>query len=195
MTVKKKKKKPTQWCYAVWRPGLLTFFSSLPPPLINLENLPRNDFFLGDFQQYLIQWNPYTMKQFRFPSTHLAEHYSRISHRLGMNLTNSILFKVSQRKGKRRDMFGTIFCQTMVSALQTVITALVLDMNYILKKIFLSFNWRVIALQCCVGFCSTTMWISSKYTYVPSLLSLSARPHSHPTPLGHHSVSSWAPCY
>lgn len=89
-------------------------------------------FFLGDFQQYLIQWNPYTMKQFRFPSTHLAEHYSRISHRLGMNLTNSILFKVSQCKGKRRDMFGTIFCQTMVSALQIVIT--VLDMYYILSK-------------------------------------------------------------
>ena len=76
------------------------------------------------------------MKQFRFPSTHLAEHCSRISHKLGMNLTNIILSKVSQHKGKRRDMFGTIFCQTLVSALQTVITALVLDMHYILKIFF-----------------------------------------------------------
>ena len=30
-------------------------------------------------------------------------------------------------------------------------------------------NWRIIALQYCVGFCCST-WISSKYTYIPSLL-------------------------
>ena len=29
-----------------------------------------------------------------------------------------------------------------------------------------------IALQCCVGFCHTTMWINHNYTYIPSLLSL-----------------------
>ena len=27
------------------------------------------------------------------------------------------------------------------------------------------FNWRVIALQCCIHFCSVTMWISYKYTH------------------------------
>ena len=38
----------------------------------------------------------------------------------------------------------------------------------------------------CVGFCCTT-WISEKYAYVPSPLSLP------PTLLGHHRAPSWAP--
>lgn len=33
------------------------------------------------------------------------------------------------------------------------------------------FNWRMIALLCCVGFCHTT-WISHKYTYLLPLESL-----------------------
>ena len=37
-----------------------------------------------------------------------------------------------------------------------------------LKKFF--FNWRIIALQNCVGFCQTSTWISHKYIYGPSLL-------------------------
>ena len=36
---------------------------------------------------------------------------------------------------------------------------------------FFFFNWRIIALYYCVGFCCTSMWISSKYTYITSLLS------------------------
>ena len=39
---------------------------------------------------------------------------------------------------------------------------------------FLKFisNCSIIAVQCCVGFYHTTMWVSHKYTYIPSLLSL-----------------------
>ena len=33
------------------------------------------------------------------------------------------------------------------------------------------FNWRVTDLQRCIHFCSVTMWISSKHTYIPSLWS------------------------
>ena len=38
------------------------------------------------------------------------------------------------------------------------------------------FNWRVIALQYCAGFCCT-MWISHNYTYI-SLLPLEPPSHS-----------------
>lgn len=40
------------------------------------------------------------------------------------------------------------------------------------------FNWRVIALQYCIGFCYKTTWTSHRYTYVPSLLVLPP-PHPH----------------
>ena len=46
----------------------------------------------------------------------------------------------------------------------------------------LLFNWGIIALQCCVRFCYTTMWISSKYSSLPFLLSLSPTPIPSPCP-------------
>ena len=48
-----------------------------------------------------------------------------------------------------------------------------------LKNVFV-FNWKIIALQYCVGFCHTSTWISHRYTYVPSLLNFP--PTSHPIP-------------
>ena len=43
--------------------------------------------------------------------------------------------------------------------------------------IYLFFRWRIIALQNFVVFCQTSTWISNRYTYVPSLLSLLPIPH------------------
>ena len=46
--------------------------------------------------------------------------------------------------------------------------------------LFLCFlNWRIMALQFCVGFCHTSTWVSHRYTYVASLLNPPASP-SHP---------------
>ena len=57
-----------------------------------------------------------------------------------------------------------------------------------LKDLLFIFNWRVIALQYCVGFCHTSTRISHSYTYVPSILTLP--PISHPLPPPQLSQSS-----
>ena len=50
---------------------------------------------------------------------------------------------------------------------------------------FFFLNWRIIALQCSVGFCCPTMWISHVYTYIPFLwASLPAWSQ----PRGHHGA-------
>ena len=48
------------------------------------------------------------------------------------------------------------------------------------KLFILIFNWRIIALQCCVGFFHSSTRISHRYTYVPSLLNLPPTPHRIP---------------
>ena len=58
----------------------------------------------------------------------------------------------------------------------------------------LFFNWRKIALQCCIGFCWTIMQISYNYTYIPSLLSLPALPRSHSS-WSSQSTSLGSLCY
>ena len=52
------------------------------------------------------------------------------------------------------------------------------------------FNWRIIALQCFIGFCYTTMWISHKHTNVHSLLNLFPPPH---LSSDCHRPPGWAP--
>ena len=55
-------------------------------------------------------------------------------------------------------------------------------------------SWRIIAPQWCAGFHYRTMWISHKYTHIPSLLSLPPTP-PHLTPLGSHRASGWPHCF
>ena len=64
-------------------------------------------------------------------------------------------------------------------------------LNLSFKKIFI-FNWRITALQCCVGFCHKTTWISRKYTY---LFPLGPPSHTHPIHYSRLSQSTGqAPC-
>ena len=51
--------------------------------------------------------------------------------------------------------------------------------SFVINLFFFNiFNWRIIALQYCAGFCHTSTWISHRYRHVPSLVNL----HSPPTP-------------
>ena len=56
---------------------------------------------------------------------------------------------------------------------------------FVLKFIF---NWRIIALQYCSGFCHVSAWMSHWYTYVPSHLP------PHPTRETVTEPQVWAPC-
>ena len=46
------------------------------------------------------------------------------------------------------------------------------------KVFWMFFNWRIISLQYCIGFCHTSTWISHRYTYVPSIWNLPPTSHS-----------------
>ena len=58
--------------------------------------------------------------------------------------------------------------------------------------ILFSFNWRITALQYCVGFCHISTWISHWYTHGPSLLNLLHLPRHH-TLLCCYRAPVWAP--
>ena len=40
-------------------------------------------------------------------------------------------------------------------------------LRFFLLKLILIFNWRIIALQYCIGFCHTATWISHRYAMSP----------------------------
>ena len=46
----------------------------------------------------------------------------------------------------------------------TALTAISFFFHLVFNLPFI-FNWRIIALQCCVDFCHTSIWISHRYTY------------------------------
>ena len=69
-----------------------------------------------------------------------------------------------------------------------------ISLLFLFKKIlFKFFIQRMIALQCCAGFCHTTTLIGHNYLYVCKfpLLLLPPSPLSF-YPLGHHRVPGWA---
>ena len=56
-----------------------------------------------------------------------------------------------------------------------LLTALVTTSQFFFFNLLI-FNWRVIGLQYCVGFCHTSIQINHRYTYVLSLLNLPPTP-------------------
>ena len=60
--------------------------------------------------------------------------------------------------------------------------------------IFSVFNWRIIALEYCVGFYRTSTQIGRRRMSDPSLLKLPPISHPIPPPLGFHRAPDWAPC-
>ena len=46
------------------------------------------------------------------------------------------------------------------------------------SPLFYFFNWSIVALQCCTGFCCAMKWLSYMFTYLLSLLDLSPTPLS-----------------
>ena len=56
----------------------------------------------------------------------------------------------------------------------------------------LFFNWRIIALQSCVGFCQPSTWISHRHMYVPPCW-ISLPPPPLASPLGCYRAGVWVP--
>ena len=64
-----------------------------------------------------------------------------------------------------------------------------LEFSLVLFLTSFVFNWRIIALQYCVGVCHTSTWISHQYTNGSSLLN--PTPNSHPSHCGEQYEDSF----
>ena len=100
------------------------------------------------------------------------------------------LFEITRKdllpnKGERNK--GECFFIPFLSTLFSLMNTVAWDCNtWNLAAIFFFFNWRIIALQCYVSFCCTTVWIGYRYTYIPSL---SLLPTPIPSPRSYLSAS------
>ena len=65
--------------------------------------------------------------------------------------------------------------------------------SFFFFNLFVYFNWRLITLQYCSGFCHTLTWISHGCTCVPHPDPLSHLP-PHPIPHGHPSTLALSTC-
>ena len=65
-----------------------------------------------------------------------------------------------------------LHCSIMYSSSSSVSISYILGESFSFHFFFLTGNWRINALQHCVDFCYGTMWVSCKYTHVPSLSEL-----------------------
>ena len=74
-----------------------------------------------------------------------------------------------------------------------VITPFPGKVNIKKKKKIVS-NWRMSALQYCVGFCHTGTWISHRYTCVPSHMNSRPPPPPHPPLLNCHRAPALNSC-
>ena len=93
-------------------------------------------------------------------------------------LTSSIFWMSVYFLEDRKVAFGEKGLWTMVLFSQWCWSILPLGENsdflgfllFLILNLF--FNWRIIALQNCVGFCQTSIWVIHMYMYVPSLFTL-----------------------
>ena len=85
-----------------------------------------------------------------------------------------------QASNSKTQIFVLDFCSIYKTKAQQYDYVFFVIQKSIFFLIFI-FNWRIVALQHCVGFCHTTRWIHWKYGYycIPSRLSLPPTPLSY----------------
>ena len=94
----------------------------------------------------------------------------------------------------RRLMMHLIFIFNMDILLVSAPFSFIIKADVQCIFFWIFFNWRIIALQNCVGFGQTSIWISRRYTCVPLPLEPPSHLRPHPTPLGCYRTPVWVLC-